>query len=81
MGSKKTRPQMGLTLFLIAIGVALLAAGVVSLILGKTIGLYGVIETRGSVFYWIIVSTYFGLGGLSTATGGRMLLKALALLP
>lgn len=60
--------------YLIA-GVVLLAAGIVSLILGKTIGLYGVVETRASIFYWIIVVVYIGLGGLCLLGALRLLLR------
>ncbi len=51
-------------LVLIAAGLVLLAACGLSLWSGKTIGLYGVMETRASVFYWLIVATYGVLGVL-----------------
>ena len=47
---------------LLAAAVILLTAGIISIYAGKTVGLYGVIETRSSIFYWIIVATYMGLG-------------------
>lgn len=49
-------------LLLAVAGVVLLTACAFSLWSGKTIGLYGVTETRASVFYWIILATYGGLG-------------------
>jgi hypothetical protein len=51
----------------------LLTACVVSLWAGKTVGLYGIIETRTSIFYWIIVVTYGGLGILSLIFAFRTL--------
>lgn len=50
---------------LLATGVLCLAAAGISLRRGRTIGLYGVLESRGSVFYWILVGTYTLLGVLS----------------
>lgn len=44
--------------------VVLLTACGLSLWRGKTIGLYGSIEPRTSLFYWLIVVTYGGLGTL-----------------
>lgn len=55
---------MNAVFILLAAGLALLGACVLSLWTGKTVGLYGVIETRASVFYWLIVVTYGGLGVL-----------------
>ena len=55
---------MSLFQFLLLAGFILLAAGIISLLMGKTIGLYGVVETRQSIFYWIIVIVYLVLGGL-----------------
>jgi hypothetical protein len=52
---------MKATLVLLAPGLALLTACILSLLSGKTFGLYGVTETRSSVFYWLIVVTYGGL--------------------
>ena len=47
----------------------------VSLWQGKTIGLYGIIETRTSAFYWIIVVTYGGLGVLCLIFAVRTLFR------
>ena len=54
--------MLNTTLIFIVAGVLLLLAGALSLFYGKTIGLYGIIETRASIFYWIIVASYLGLG-------------------
>ena len=62
--------------FLLLLGVLLLAAGAASLYFGKTIGLYGVMETRASVFYWIIVITYLGLGGGCLFSAIRLILRS-----
>ena len=54
--------MLNTTLIFIVAGVLLLLAGALSLFYGKTIGLYGIIETRASIFYWIIVASYLVLG-------------------
>ena len=59
---------------LIATLVLLTACGV-SLWAGKTIGLYGMTETRASVFYWIIVASYGALGGLCGLFTLRLMLR------
>lgn len=53
----------------------LLTACGLSLWSGKTIGLYGVTEARTSAFYWIIVTTYGGLGALCVLFALRLLLR------
>lgn len=58
----------------LALGLALLVACGLSLWSGKTPGLYGAIETRASVFYWLIVATYGVLGALGVAFAMRCLL-------
>jgi hypothetical protein len=55
---------MNRVLVLLGAGLVLVTACAVSLWRGKTIGLYGVIETPVSIFYWIIVITYGVLGVL-----------------
>lgn len=57
--------------FLIA-AVVLLTACALSLWSGKTIGLYGIVETRASVFYWLTVVTYAGLGVLCLISALRV---------
>ena len=54
-------------------GHALLALCAWSLWNGKTVGLYGTLETLSSVFYWLIVVTYGGLGVLSVVFAFKML--------
>jgi len=66
---------MNAVLVLLIASVALLTACAFSLWTGKTVGLYGMIETRASVFYWLIVLTYGGLGVLSLTFAVRMLLR------
>ena len=58
---------------LLVAGLVLLAACGLSLWRGATIGLYGIIEPRTSVFYWLIVGTYGLLGVLSMVFAVRML--------
>lgn len=58
---------------LLIAGVVLLTACGLSLWRGKTVGLYGVIEPRTSVFYWLIVATYGALGMLCLIFAVRML--------
>lgn len=62
------------SVMLFASGLILLAACGVSLWAGKTVGPYGVMETRASVFYWLIVGTYGGLGVLSVVFAVRLAL-------
>lgn len=62
---------------LLAAAVILLSAGIVSIYAGKTIGLYGAIETRSSIFYWIIVVTYMGLGLMCILMIFRILFRSL----
>ena len=69
---KRKNMSTGFTLLIAA--AVLLGAGAWSLLAGKTIGLYGVIEPRGSIFYWIIVTSYLGLGTLCVAGAVRILL-------
>jgi hypothetical protein len=64
-----------MTIFVTSAGIVLAALGAWSLWAGKTIGLYGVIETRTSPFYWIIVLTYLGLGALNVISGVRLFLR------
>jgi hypothetical protein len=56
-----------------AAGVALLALCVLSIWHGKTVGLYGAFETPSSIFYWIIVVTYAGVGALSLVFAFKLL--------
>ena len=56
--------QTTAVLILVAAGVLLLVACAASLWSGKTVGLYGVTESRSTPFYWILVVTYGGLGVL-----------------
>jgi hypothetical protein len=60
---------------LLIAGVLLLTACGLSLWRGKTIGLYGVIEPRTSVFYWLIVLFYGVLGILCVIFVVRLLLR------
>jgi hypothetical protein len=57
----------------LAFGIVLLVAFAASLWTGRTIGLYGAIETRSSIFYWIVLLTYGGLGVLSVLFALRFL--------
>ena len=66
---------MALAWFFLIAAIGLLAAGIASLLAGKTIGLYGVIETRASAFYWIILATYLTLGAFSLYGAIRMLMR------
>jgi uncharacterized membrane-anchored protein len=59
---------------LLIASVVLLTACALSLWSGKTIGLYGIVETRTSVFYWLIVVTYGGLGVLCLIQAFKALL-------
>lgn len=56
---------MRMTIGFLSAGLVLLALCALSLWNGKTVGPYATIETPASVFYWIIVVTYGGLGALS----------------
>ena len=58
---------------LLVAGLVLLTAGGLSLWRGKTIGLYGAVEPRTSVFYWNIVGAYGVLGVLSLVFAIRTL--------
>ena len=63
-----------IALIYLAAAILLLTAGIASLIAGKTIGLYGMIEPRSSIFFWVIVVTYLGLGAMSLfSVTGRFL--------
>lgn len=66
---------MKLPVVLIGAGIILIALGGWSLWAGKTIGLYGMVETRSSPFYWIIVAVLFSLGGLNVWFGIKSLLQ------
>ena len=67
--------NMSTSFFFIIAGLVLLGFGIWSLLAGKTIGLYGIIETRSSPFYWIILIVLLGLGILNIIDGLRILLK------
>ena len=67
--------RMNSVILLVTAGVVLLTACALSLWNGKTVGLYGAIETSTSLFYWVIVVTYGGLGGLCLLFGLRMLIR------
>ncbi|OGZ33659.1 MAG: hypothetical protein A2Y98_01865 [Candidatus Portnoybacteria bacterium RBG_19FT_COMBO_36_7] len=56
-------------------GLILLGIGIWSLAAGKTIGLYGMIESRSSPFYWIITIVCLGLGILNIVLGFRIFFK------
>jgi len=62
-------------LIILFAGIVLLLAGALSLFFGKTIGLYGVIENRASIFYWIIVVTYLVLGSLCLSGAYRLFIR------
>jgi succinate dehydrogenase/fumarate reductase cytochrome b subunit len=67
--------NMSTFLIFIIAGVVLLGFGIWSLLAGKTIGLYGIIETRSSPFYWIIVIVLLGLGIFNIVAGLRILFR------
>ena len=69
------KDQMTAILILVAAGILLLTACAASLWTGKTVGLFGVTETRASLFYWIIVVTYGGLGVLCLTFCMRLLIR------
>jgi hypothetical protein len=71
---RPNRPMSAAVVLLIA-ALALLTACGVSLWTGKTIGLYGMTETRTSVFYWIIIATYGAVGVLSMLAALRILTR------
>jgi uncharacterized membrane protein YidH (DUF202 family) len=56
---------MRTALAFLAAGLVLLTLAALSLWYRTTVGPYGTMETRSSVFYWIIVTSYGGLGLLS----------------
>ena len=58
-----------------SVGVVLLALCALSLWHGRTIGLYGVVETRATIFYWMLVAAYGGLGALSVIFAVRTALR------
>lgn len=62
---------------LIAAAVILLTAGIASIYAGKTIGIYGAMETRSSIFYWFIVVTYLGLGLMCVFVILRILFRSM----
>ncbi len=63
------------SLFFIIAGLVLFGFGLWSLLAGKTIGLYGIIETRSSPFYWIMVIVLLGLGIINMVAGLRFFFK------
>ena len=66
---------MKLPFVFIVSGFLFIAFGVWSLWAGKTIGLYGVIETRSSPFYWIIVIVCIALGVMNVIAGLHMFFR------
>jgi hypothetical protein len=60
---------------LVVAGIVLLVLCAVSIWSGRTVGLYGAMETRASIFYWIIVITYGGLGALCLFFALQMLMR------
>jgi hypothetical protein len=70
---KDRKLNMSLPFILIVAGFVLLGLGIWSLWAGKTIGLYGIVESRSSIFFWIIVLAYFVIGVFNLLSGLRLL--------
>jgi hypothetical protein len=70
-----TKTSLPLSLILIFAGIIFILFGIWSLWAGKTIGLYGIVESRSSLFFWIIVLAYFVIGVFNLLAGLRLFLR------